>query len=330
MWSTGDRVLAHRPPGSYWHPGTIRHIKDERFFIIYDDGEDGFVDAKQMMPLRLEPGDHVDAAPAARDDYGPARIVQQEGERYQVQFEDGETLWVPAGQVRLQPSARKQPPRMASSGGWVVGERVLACWFDLYWYPGVVLGEESGQVAVVFDHGGHAELAPDRVRLLELSEGDKVEARWRAGQEFFPGVIRRRDGDVVDIRYDDGDEETTLLQLIRLAADAWLPGPGEHELGAGDRLLARWFDGFWYPGIILAVQGKRLHVLFDDNDQADLTWDEVHPLDLEVGARVFARWQGGPFYYPGEIIKKKDERIFIQYEDGRQEWSSVRLVRVER
>src|SRR4051812_32950706 len=41
MWTTGDRVLAQRLPGEFWYPGVIRHIQDDRFFIIYDDGEDG-------------------------------------------------------------------------------------------------------------------------------------------------------------------------------------------------------------------------------------------------------------------------------------------------
>src|SRR5438132_1205868 len=160
MWTTGDRVLALRLPGDFWYPGIIRHIQDDRFFIIYDDGEDGFVKAKQMLPLALEAGDRV--------------------------------------------------------------------------------------------HG-----------------------RWQLGQEFYPGVIASRAGEVVTIHYDDGDEETTLIRLLRLERDEWLPESAPSELGAGDRILGCWFDGMWYPGIILSAQGKRVHVLFDDNDQAYLTWDRI-------------------------------------------------------
>ena len=73
--------------------------------------------------------------------------------------------------------------------------------------------------------------------------------------------------------------------------DDWLPdAEPTGDLGQGDRVLAQWFDGFWYPGIILTIQGKRVHLLFDDNDQAHLTWDKIRALDLKVGDRVFSRW----------------------------------------
>ena len=58
------------------------------------------------------------------------------------------------------------------------------------------------------------------------------------------------------------------------------------------------------------------HVLFDDNDQVQLTWDKIRPLDLEVGERVFCRVQAGPAYHPGEIVRQKGERLFIRYDDG--------------
>src|SRR5262249_43721303 len=131
------------------------------------------------------------------------------------------------------------------------------------------------------------------------------------------------------IHYDDGDRETTLLRLLRLERDDWLPEVEPPDLAAGDRVLGCWFDGFWYPGIILSVEGQRVHVLFDDNDQAMLTWDKVRPLDVTVGDRVFCRFKGGPFYHPGEVVRQHGERIFVAYEDGREEWSSVRLIRLE-
>jgi hypothetical protein len=206
---------------------------------------------------------------------------------------------------------------------------VFACWFDLCWYAGSVLAVEGNQVSVVFDHGGQAVMPAEKVHAMELADGDRVLVRWQAGQEFFPGVIAHRDGEVVTVHYDDGDQETTLIRLLRLERDDWLPDATRADLGAGDRVLGCWFDGFWYPGIILSAEGKRVHVLFDDNDQAYLTWDRVGPLRIAVGDRVLCRWKGGPFYHAAEVARQNGERIFVVYEDGREEWSSVRLVRIE-
>ncbi len=331
MWTTGDRVLAYRPPGDFWYPAIIRHIQDERFFIIYDDGEDGFVKAKQMMPLRLEPGDRVFARTPPEPDYEPAQIVDKQDDRLHLEFAGGRLAWAGLAQVRVRARERPSagPPPAADAGRWSIGDRVFACWFDLGWYSGSVLAVEGDQVSVVFDHGGHALLPADKVHAPDLDEGDRVLGRWKAGPEFFPGVVARRDGEVVEVRYDDGDEETTLLRLLRLERDEWLPDVASADLGAGDRVLGCWFDGFWYPGIILSAEGKRVHVLFDDNDQAFLTWDKVRALEVGVGSRVQCRFKGGPFFHPAEVVRQHGERIFVTYDDGREEWSSVRLIRVE-
>jgi hypothetical protein len=331
MWTKGDRVLAYRAPGKFWYPGVVRHIQDDRYFIIYDDGEDGFVHDKEMMPFHLEIGDRIFASPSERHEYEPARIVDKQGDQLQLHYENGALDWASTERIRVQPDALKPKSMPAQSVDWRIGARVFACWYDLFWYAGSVLDVNGEQVSVVFDHGGGAKLPAGQVHPLELEVGDRVQGRWKAGNEFFPGKVARRDGEIVAVDYDDGDHETTLVRLVRLERDEWLPDAEPAAgLGHGDRVLAQWFDGFWYPGIILTIEGKRLHILFDDNDQAHLTWDKIGPLDLKVGDRVFSRWKGGPFYHPAEITRKHGERIFLQYEDNREEWSSVRLVRIER
>jgi hypothetical protein len=329
MWSVGDRVLAHRPPGDFWYPGVVRHIQDERFFIIYDDGEDGFVKAKQMMPLAFEVGDRVFARVPPGREYDAAKVIDKQQDQLQVEFADGSLAWASPAAVRVQPSAWKRPAARSGPAEWKVGDRVLACWFDLLWYSGAVLAVDGDTVNVVFDHGGFAAVPHDRVRAVELEEGDRVQGRWKAGADFYPGKVVRRDGEVVEVLYDDGDEETTLVRLLRLERDDWLPEPDHPDLGPGDRVLGCWYDGFWYPGVILTLEGKRLHVLFDDNDQAFLTWDKLRPLSVGVGDRVYCRWKGGPFYYAAEVVRQQGERLFVEYEDGREEWTSVRLIRVE-
>ena len=51
--------------------------------------------------------------------------------------------------------------------------------------------------------GSPAEPRPRR----SIDAGDAVEARWRGGDRWYPGLVVRRAGDALDVRYDDGDEE---------------------------------------------------------------------------------------------------------------------------
>src|SRR5579884_2599055 len=107
MWTKGDRVLAWRAPGKFWYPGVIRHIQEDRYFIIYDDGEDGFVKEKEMMPFQLEVGDRIYASPTGDREYEPARIVDKQEDRLQLQYENGAFAWAPTGHIRIEPDALK-------------------------------------------------------------------------------------------------------------------------------------------------------------------------------------------------------------------------------
>jgi hypothetical protein len=54
----------------------------------------------------------------------------------------------------------------------------------------------------------------------------------------------------------------------------------------------------------------------------------VRALDLREGDKVFARWQKGPYYYPGVIAEKHHDKIHVHYEDGEKEWTTISVVRV--
>lgn len=371
-WNVGDRVFAQRGSDEYWYPGIIRHIQDGRHFVIFDDGEDAFVQLEAMMPLQLGVGDRLFATHEKGRDFLPGRVVDKQGDQFHVEFEGGKLAWISTARIRLRPAPvretktddhdvrleldaepeeelesetwkthavesekhakkpRHRPAPRRPEREWTIGDRVMALWLDLFWYAGTVLDADDESVSVMFDHGGHSLVPSERVHDIELEEGDRVEGRWKAGSQFFSGTVLRREGPVVQVQYDDGDEEVTLVNLLRLQRDEWLPEPTTLvDLGAGDRILARWFDGYWYPGVILNAQDKRVHVLFDDNDQTHTTWDRLQPLHLQVGQEVQCRRQGGPMYFKGRVSRIKGERIFVQYEDDQEEWTSVRLVRLE-
>jgi hypothetical protein len=328
MWKNGDRVLARREPEEdYWYPGTIRHSQANRHFVLFDDGGDALVGPSGLRPLSLELGDGVFVRRSGRD-YEPGRITDREGDLLLIAFKSGgQPLWTPLARIRLGSHAARQGRSVPS---WDVADRVLACYFDLDWYPGIVLRADDTKVHVLFDDGNQAIVTPDRVRPMEVSAGDRVLCRWQGRPEFYPGEVTHVKEEKIHVRYDDGDEEWTSVRLLRLQRDDWLAVGELQDLSTGDRVLARWFDQLWYPGVILAVEGKRIHIAFDDGDQAHVTCDQVRALDVGVGDHVSCRRRGGPFYLPGEILKKEGERICVRYDGGDEEWTSVRMVRVER
>jgi hypothetical protein len=336
MWTIGDRVIGRRTAEEFWYPGTIRHSDGSRFYVIFADGEDALLGAEQLRPLQLRVGDLVFARKQDNRDYQPARLTEQAEDRLLLTYTDGERAWTALGLVRFQTPGRKGTavtPRAGASPGpsrWGVCDRVLACWLDLDWYPGVVLAAEDDRVHVLFDTGTQAPVSLDKVRPLDIAVGERVLCRRWNGPEYLTGEIVRVDGEKVRIRFDEGEEEWTSLRLLRLQRDEWLPGGGLEHFTVGERVLACWYDLFWYPGVILSAEGKRVHIAFDDGDQALVTSDQIRELDISVGDRVFCRWKGGPQYFPGEVTEKDGERIHVRYDDGDEEWTSIRMVRVER
>ena len=61
----------------------------------------------------------------------------------------------------------------------------------------------------------------------KLEEGDKVEARYRGREKYYPGKVTRDRGDgTYDIAYDDGERETRVAKrLIRKKGGSRSPSP---------------------------------------------------------------------------------------------------------
>ena len=101
----------------------------------------------------------------------------------------------------------------------------------------------------------------------------------------------------------------------------------------GDRVLARWpvEVDWWYPGVVVGTDGPLVLVQFDDGDRSALEDSLTCPLDaVGAGRRVFGRFKGGTYYYPGTIDIRTGAAIHILYDDGDTEWTSVGMVRVHR
>jgi hypothetical protein len=326
MWKIGDRVWGRKGSNDFWCTGVVRHIDGERCYIIFDDGDDALLEHDMLQAFELKAGDSVLARLPMEADFRPAKVLAWDDDKIRVRWAAGEENWTSYGMVHKP--AGERTSLEATESAWSAGTRVFACWHDLFWYPGTVLAAEADQFHVVFDHGGQALVSTERMRPLDLDVGARVFGRYQGGPEWFPGEVTSREAERVHIRYDDGDEEWTLLRLVRLQRDEWFPPSESSNIQEGARVMGCWFDTNWYPGIVLSVDGKRFHILFDDGDQALLTADKLRVLSVDVGDRVFGRYKGGPVYYPGTVTRKDGEVIHIQYDDGDEETTSVRLIRL--
>ncbi|KAJ8603489.1 hypothetical protein CTAYLR_005145 [Chrysophaeum taylorii] len=98
-------------------------------------------------------------------------------------------------------------------------------------------------------------LLPGDVRAWR--EGDAVLVKWDDGARY-PGLVARVDDRSADVRFVDGDSRDDV-PLSDLEAPSWR---------VGDACRCLWEeDGEWYSGIVNAVAGTTVDVLFDDGDR---------------------------------------------------------------
>ncbi len=335
MWQAGDRILAQRGPGVYWYPGTIRHIDEQRYYVIFDDGEDAFANKDELVRLAFSKGDQVFVLNESIEEYVGARVVGVASGGLRVRYKTGDEQPVEWQKIRVDIDTWKEPEATEEvlpsvPMHWNLCDRVLACYYDLEWYPGVVLHVERDRITILFDHGGQAMVTPNKVRPLKLEVGDKVTCRSKFAPEFYPGEIAHIEGERVHIVFEDGEEEKTSIRLVRLRRDSWFETRSEVPLLIGSRVLAQFYDLFWYPGVILGVEGKRVQIAYENGEQGFVTPDQLRGLKIEVGSRVFYQARGGQEYQPGEVIGKEGEKVQVRFDDGHSEWGWVRMLRLER
>jgi hypothetical protein len=89
----------------------------------------------------------------------------------------------------------------------------------------------------------------------------------------------------------------------------------------GDTVVAEWVSGFWYPATVIAVNGTKYDLGFDDGSSGD-DYEEAKlkplpaTLDLKVGDRVLASWTGTGKLYPGSVQEVKTDGVIVKWDDG--------------
>ncbi len=129
-----------------------------------------------------------------------------------------------------------------------------------------------------------------------------------------------------------GSRSTGILNLMRILACAALMLGTSSAFAVtyevGDKVECNWKSGGkYYPGRVNAAEGSKLFIHYNDGDKEHTTASKCRPLEdadadagpMKVGSRVECRWKNGSTWYPGVIAEKTGKQVFIRYNDGDKE-----------
>jgi hypothetical protein len=233
---------------------------------------------------------------------------------------------------RFPEPARRVAHVSQAPSPWKVGDRVLAPWEPDRLYAGKVAQIQDDQALIQFEDGDAGWVRLDQIRALTVQRGQKVFSRRRMGPHFFPAEILEVRGDEVCVRFEDGQgEEWTRVAALRVPCQATGPGASPTRVAShlaffdnlrpGDRVWAPWASATLYAGTVDRVEGREVHIHFDDGDRGWVLLEQILPLQIPLGLRVLGRWKMGGQYYPGTVTEVRGEQIHIQYDDGDREWT---------
>ena len=122
-----------------------------------------------------------------------------------------------------------------------------------------------------------------------------------------------------------------LLVGFVLGSLVFIAGPVLAEFNVDDRVECLWKNGStWYAGVIVEKTGKQVFIHYDDGDKEHTTINKCRKIgdaapagSLRKGSRVSCYWKGGRTLYPGVIKEKTGNQVFIHYNDGDKEHTTI-------
>lgn len=205
-------------------------------------------------------------------------------------------------------------------------------------FHGVVVERREDEHRVIYAHGASEWLGAEGLRPDALREESRVHVRPELDRDFVEGVVARRLGSAVYVRFPNGDERWTALPQIRFRRDAeGAPRRGDEPYtnGAegtepGAMVLVNYrSQGLLFAGVVTAVgDGGRLHVVYLDGEQEWVDPALVTPETLAEPARVHVRrrWEP-PVWVRGNVHRRVGYAFRVELDDGGMAWTSLFRVR---
>jgi tetratricopeptide (TPR) repeat protein len=97
----------------------------------------------------------------------------------------------------------------------------------------------------------------------------------------------------------------------------------------GARVLAEWGTlRVLYSGTVAECGDASYHVRFDDGEFAWIPELKIRKLAIPVGSRLLGRAEGSSQWTAGTVEATRGEKVYLRYDDGREEWVPVSLIAV--
>lgn len=342
----GDKVQARYKRGRKWFTGVIRAVgRDGTYDIRYDDGdtEEG-VEPGMVKPIGA--GSVGSLSSTAVDKRGEGEFSA--GDKVEALYR-GRSQWFKATVERRNQDGTYHLIYASGDEERAVGKDMIRTLDDLLPQRGDA--KSANHQSPSRNDDQESDAGPSH----KLRVGDEIEARYKRGNKWFPGVIRsaNRDG-TFDVRYKDGDQERDIDPLfIRAKASTRIDSlASEGDFSKGDKVEAR-FQGRsrWFKATVerdnrdstfdllyqdggeeKAVRKALIRRHVDDDFQegtkagrrkvADRSKIGGNDSDSDVdryciGDEIEARYKRGPKWYPGEIrATNRDGTYDIRYMDG--------------
>lgn len=120
-------------------------------------------------------------------------------------------------------------------------------------------------------------------------------------------------------------------KISLFATLALLSGAAFAQYSVGDSVECNWKNGGrYYAGQVASAEGGKLFIHYDDGDKEHTTAGMCRPMTavvasgrLRLGSPVECLWKNGSTWYSGVIAEKTGKQVFIHYNDGDKEHTTV-------
>ena len=100
-WNEGDRTFAFWDDDEYFYPATILSIEGDDISIRFDTGEEEWTDADYLEEYKVEVDEQVECKSAKDDLFYDVIVINPDGDRVEVEYEDGTTEWTTLSRLRF-------------------------------------------------------------------------------------------------------------------------------------------------------------------------------------------------------------------------------------
>lgn len=101
FWNEGDRAFAFWDEDEYFYPATVLKIEGEDIYIRFDSGEEEWTDPDYLDDYLAEAGEEIECKSAQDGMYYNVIVTDVDGDRVQVEYEDGATEWSNLNRLRF-------------------------------------------------------------------------------------------------------------------------------------------------------------------------------------------------------------------------------------